>query len=168
MYPSITQGHMYSQASYQPAMLAQDYRVNPRSLYGTYRVPGVGTNPQLISSESVYPGVVQYPSEMSQQQIMGMSSNTSRARVVPTNTGAPHIRPADCGSISSQSSSISNPNDVSLYSHSSNPVARPPQLVYENLTNSIITLPPRQLLPPPLDVSLLYCDGCDMLYSVEF
>ena len=181
IYPVITQGHMYSQAFYQPAMLGQHYGVNPRPLYNPYTLPGVSTkplysppvaqgaatNPQLISSKSVYPGVFQYPSGMSQQQIMGMSSNTSRARVVPTNMGAPHIRSADnTNSISFQSSSISNPNDVSLYSHSSNSVAGPPQLVYENLNNpsSSLRLIPSLLLPP---VSLVYCNSCDMLYSVE-
>ena len=181
IYPVITQGHMYSQAFYQPAMLGQYYGMDPRPLYNPYKlpgvstkplyspsaVPGVGTNPQLISSKSVYPGVIQYPSGMSQQQIMGMSSNTSRARVVPTNMRAPHIRPADSHSVSFQSSSISNPNDVSLYSHSSNPVAGPPQLVYENLNN-----PSSSLLPPSSPpsffsaVSLIYCDSCDMLFSV--
>ena len=181
IYPVITQGHMYSQAFYQPAMLGQDNRVDPRPLYNPYKLPGVSTkplyspsavpavstNPQLISSESVYPGVLQYPSGMSQQQIMGMSSNTSRARVVPTNMGAPHIGPADnTNSISFQSSSISNPNDVSLYSHSSNPVAGSPQLVYENLNNPSSSLP-SPTLAPLLDVSLLYCDSCDMVYSVK-
>ena len=149
VYPVITQGHMYSQAFYHPAMLGQYYGVNPRPLYNPYELPGVstkplyspsaaqgaGTNPQLISSKSVYPGMIQYPSGMSQQQIMGMSSNTSRARVVPTNMGAPHIGPADSGLISFQSSSISNPNDVRSYSHSSNPVAGPSHLVYENLNS---------------------------------
>ena len=184
IYPAITQGHMYSQAFYQPAMLGQNYGVNPRPLYNPYKLPGVstkplyspsavpvaGTNPQLISSKSVYPGVFQYPSGMSQQQIMGMSSNTSRARVVPTNMEAPHIGPADNtngGSISFQSSSISNPNDVSLYSHSSNPVAGPPQLLYGNLSNASSSLPPPPLPPSsPVSfnyVSLPYCDSCDML-----
>ena len=178
--PVITQGHMYSQAFYQPAMLGQYHGLNPRPLYNSYKLPGVstkplyspsaapgvGTNPQLISSKSVYPGVFQYPSGMSQQQIMGMSSNTSRARVVPTNIGALNIGPADSHSISFQSSFFNNPNDVSLYSHSTNPVAGPPQLVYENLNNPSSSLPPSS---SSLDiVSILYCDSCDMLYSAKF
>ena len=165
IYPVITQGHMYSQAFYHPAMLGQDYRADPRSLYGTYGVPEVGTNPQLISSKSVYhPGVIQYPSGMSQQQIMGMSSNTSGARVVPTNMGAPHTGPADNtngGSISFQSSSISNPNNVGLHGHSSNSVAGPPQLVYENLNSHSRSVPPPSS-PTYIDVSLLYCDSYDI------
>ena len=179
IYPAITQGQMYSQAFYQPAMLGQYYGMDPRSSYNPYKLPGVstqpfysssvvprvGTNPQLISSKSVYPGMIQYPSGMSQQQIMGMSSNTSRARVVPTNMGVPHIGPADSRSVSFQSSSISNPNDVSLYSHSTNPAAGPPQLVYENVNNPSSSLPPQPRLL--IGVSLLYCNSYDMLYSAN-
>ena len=124
----ITQGQMYQQTFNQPAMFGQDNRVDPRPLYSPYTVLGAGTNPQLTSSKSVNPGVIRYPSGMPQQQIMGMSSNTSRGRMVPSNRGAPYIGPADntsSRSVSFQSSSVSNPNNVSLYSHSTNPTVVP-------------------------------------------
>ena len=93
-----------------------------------YMVPGTGTNPQLSNSLGNYLGMMQNPSGMPQKQIMGMSSNTSRGRMVPTNRGAPYIGATDntnSHSVSFQSSSISNPNNVNLYSHSTNPSAVP-------------------------------------------
>ena len=167
----ITEGQMRSQAFNQPAMFGEDKRVDPRPLYSPYTVLGGGTNPQLNSSKSVYPGVTQYPSGipqqqimgmssnyspymvpgtdtkpqlsnslgnylgmmqnpsgMPQQQIMGMSSNTSRGRMVPTNRGAPYIGATyntNSRSVSFQSSSISNLNNVNLYSHSTSAAAAP-------------------------------------------
>ena len=150
--PVITEGQMYPQAYNQAVMFGQDKRVDPRSLYSPYTLPGADTNPQLTSSKSVHP------------------SNTSRARVVPPNMGASYIGAADntasC-SVSFQSSSISDPNNVSsLYRHSTHPAAAPVQLADENVnrTNSplhtTLSLPlslPLSLLrlPPPL-VSILY------------
>ena len=102
------------------------------SNYSPYMVPGTGTNPQLNNSMGSYPGWIQYPSGMPQQQIMGMPSNTSRGRMVPTNRRAPHVGAADntsSRSVSFQSSSISNPNNVSLHSRSTNPTAAPVQLI---------------------------------------
>ena len=143
----ITQGQMYPQAFNQPAMFGEGKRVDPRPLYSPYTVLGAGTNPQLSSSKSVHPGVTQYPSGMPQQQIMGMSSNTSRGRMVPTNRGAPYIGAVDntnSRSVSFQSSSISNPNNVNLYSHSTNPATVPVCESSRPITQSL--LPP---LPPP-------------------
>ena len=145
----ITQGQMYPQAFNQPAMVGQDNRVDPRPLYSPLTLLGAGTNPQLSSSKSVYPGVTQYPSGMPQQQIMGMSSNTSRGRMVPPNRGAPYIGATDntnSRSVSFQSSSISNPNNVNLYSHSTNPASVP---VCES------SQPITQFLPPPPSPLLL-------------
>ena len=91
-------------------------------------VPGTGTNPQLSNSLGNYLEMMQNPSGMPQQQIMGMSSNTSRGRMVLTNRGAPYIEATDNTnrrSVSFQSSSISNPNNVNLYSHSTNPATVP-------------------------------------------
>ena len=122
----ITQGQMYPQTFNQPVMFDQDNRVDPRPLYSPYTVLGAGTSPQLTSSKSVNPGMIRYPSGVPQQQIMGMSSNTSRGRMVPTNRGAPHIGVADNTSSRSvlfQFPSINNPNNVSLYNHPTNSAA---------------------------------------------
>ena len=139
----ITQGQMYQQTFNQPAMFDQDNRVDPRPLYSPNTVLGAGTNPQLTSSKSVNPGVIRYPSGMPQQQIMGMSSNTSRGRMVPSNRGAPYIGPADntsSRSVSFQSSFVSNPNIVSLYSHPTNPTAVPVLSIEDILGVSFLLL----------------------------
>ena len=139
----ITQGQMYPQIFNQPAVFGQDNRVDPRPLYCPNTVLGAGTNPQLTSSKSVNPGVIRYPSGTPQQQIMGMSSNTSRGRMAPTNRGAPYIGPADntsSRSVSFQSSSISNPNNVSLYSHPTDPTAAPVLLTANILAVSFLLL----------------------------
>ena len=158
----ITQGQMYPLTFNQPTMFVQDNRADPRPLYSPYTVLGAGTNPQLTSSKSVNPGVIRYPPGMPQQQVMGISSNISRGRMVPTNRGAPHIEAADntsCRSVSFQSSSVSKPNNVSLYNR---PATAPAQLVGKNMRR--ITWgpirPPPPLLPsrrlqPPLIVSFL-------------
>ena len=109
-----------------PSGMPQQQIMGMPSNYSPYMVAGTSTDLQLSNSMGSYPGVIQYPSGMPQQQIMGMSSNTSRGRMVPTNRGVPHIGAADNASshsVSFQSSSISNPNNVSLYSHSTNPLA---------------------------------------------
>ena len=82
----ITQGQMYPQAFNQPAMFGEDKRVDPRPLYSPHTVLGVGTNPQLSSSKSVYSGVTQYPSGMPQQQIVRMPTNYSPYMVPGTDT----------------------------------------------------------------------------------
>ena len=82
----ITQGQMYPLTFNQPAMFSQDNRVDPRPLYSPYTVLGAGTNPQLTSSKSIYPGMIRYPSGMPQQQMMGMSSNCSPYMVPSTGT----------------------------------------------------------------------------------
>ena len=192
-----TQGQIYPQAFNQLAMFGEDKRVDPRPLYSPYTVLGAGTNSQLSSSESVHPGVTQYPSGIPQQQIMGissnyspymvsgagnnpqlsnslgnylgmmqnpsgipqqqimgMSSNTSRGRMVPTNRGASYIGATDntnSRSVSFQSSSINNPNNVNLYSHSTNPVTVP---VCES-SQPIIPFIPPPLPPPSFTVSIL-------------
>ena len=105
-----------------PSGVPQQQIMGMPSNYSPYMVPGTGTNPQLSNSMGSYPGW--YPSGMPQQQIMGMPSNASRGRMVPTNRGAPYIGPADntsSHSVSFQSSSVSNPNNVSLYSHPTSP-----------------------------------------------
>ena len=109
-----------------PSGMPQQQIMGMPSNYSPYMVPGTGTSPPLSNSMGSYPGW--YPSGMPQQQVMGMSSNTSRGRMVRTNRGAPYIEPADntsSHSVSFQSSSISNPNNVSLYSHSTNPATTP-------------------------------------------
>ena len=165
--PVITQGLMYPQAFNQSAMLSQEdplHRVRPHS------IPDSVTIPQLTSSErNVYLGMIQYPLGKSKQQIMEMSSNASRTRMLPLNRGASYIRVADntsSQSVSSQSSSISNPNNVSsLYSHSTYPAPATVQLTDENMNRtssplhrgllpSFIPLPPPP--PPPSLVSILY------------
>ena len=107
-----------------PSGVPQQQIMGMSSNYSPYMIPGTGTNPQLSDSMGSYPGW--YPSGMPQQQIMGMSSKTSRGRMVPTNRGAPYIGAADntsSRSVSFQSPSINNPNNVSLYIRSTSPVA---------------------------------------------
>ena len=156
--PAIT----HPQALNHPAMFGLDNRVGPGSMYSPYTLPSA-------SSEVAYPGVIQYPSEMSQQQIMRNSSNTSSAGMVPRNTGAPHIGAADNTtrhSVSFQSSSISNPNNVSsLYSYSTNPTTAPVQFTdeNENRSNSPSYTPIIPQPPPPIIVSNFiasYCKTC--------
>ena len=152
----ITQGQMYPQAVNQATMFGEDKRVDPRPLYSPYTVLGAGTNPHLSSSKSVYPGGIQYPSGMPQQQIMGMSSNTSRGRMVPTNRGAPYIGTTDntnSRSVSFQSSSISNPNNVNLYSHSTNPAVVPVCESSQPITPFI--LPPSRRLFSAVSILML-------------
>lgn len=113
--PVIMQGQIYPQGFNQPTTFHQNNKVNPRPLYGPNMA---GNNPELSSSVSAYPGVIQYSGGMSKQQIMGMSSNTSRARVESPNMGA-HIGSVDntnSHSISFQFSSIGNPNNMSTSS----------------------------------------------------
>ena len=119
VYPGVTQ---------YPSGIPQQQIMRMSSNYSPYMVPGTGTNPQLSNSFGNYLGMMQNPSGMAQQQIMGMSSNTSRGRMVPTNRGAPYIGAVDntnSRSVSFQSSSINNPNNVNLYSHSTNPATVP-------------------------------------------
>ena len=161
----ITQGQMYPQAFNQPAMFGEDKRVDPRPLYSPCTVLGTSTNPQLSSNKTLHPGVIQCPSGMPQQQIMRISPNTSKGRMVPTDREAPYIGAADntssC-SVSFQSSSISNPNNVSLYSNSTkcNPVAIP---VHES-SQPITRFLPSPSSPPVLNVSNLMRSSCDILY----
>ena len=163
--PVITQGQMYPQAFNQSAMLSQEgplHRVRPHS------IPDSVTIPQLTSSErSLYPVMIQYPLGKYKQQIMEMSSNASRTRMLPLNRGASYIRVADntsSQSVSSQSSFTSNPNNVSsLYSHSTYPAPATVQLTDENMNKtssplhrgllSSFLLPPQPRLPL---VSILY------------
>ena len=112
--------------------ISQQQMMGMPSNYSPYMVSGTGTNPQWSNSMGSYPGMIQYPSGMPQQQVTGMSSNSSRGRMVPTNRRAPHVGAADnisSHSVSFQSSSISNPNNVSLYSCSTNPTTAPVQLI---------------------------------------
>ena len=158
----ITQGQMNPQDFNKPAMFGEDKRVDPRPLYSPDTVMGTVTNPQLSNSLDNYLGMMQNPSGKPQQQIMGMSSNTSRGRMVPTNIGAPYIGATDninSRSGSFQSSSISNPNNVNLYSHSTNPASVPVCESSQPITQS---LPPQFLIPrsptsplPLFDVSIL-------------
>ena len=145
--PGSTQGLMHSQAFNPSAMLfGQDDKVDMRSLYNPYTLPMAATSPQL----TVSPRVIQYPSGMTRQQVMG---NTSRA-VAPV-VEATHTGPFDNTtghSVSLQSSPISNPNSVRLYGHSTNPVAAPVQSVegYEHKFSNVSWIPPP---PPPPPVS---------------
>ena len=109
-----------------PSGMPQQQIMGMPSNYSSYMVPGSGTNLQLSNSMGSYPEIIQYPSGMPQHQILGMPSNTSKGRMVPTNRRTPHVGAADntsSRSVSFQSSSISDPNNVSLYSHSTNPAA---------------------------------------------
>ena len=137
-----------------PSGMPQQQIMGMSSNYSPYMVPGTGTNPQLSNSLGNYLGMMQNPSGMPQQQIMGMSSNTSRGRMVPTNRGAPYIGATDntnSRSVSFQSSSISNPNNVNLYSHSTNPAAVP---VCESSQPIHKFLPrPRPRRPPPVIIN---------------
>ena len=113
-----------------PSGMPQQQMMGMSSNYSPYMVPGTGTNPQWSNNMGSHPGVNQYPSGMPQQQIMGMPSNTSGGRMVPTNRGAPNIGAADntsSRSVSFQSSSTSNPNNMNLYSHSTNPITVSPK-----------------------------------------
>ena len=125
---------VYSGVTRYPSGMPQQQIMGLSSNYSPYMVPGTGTNPQLSNSLGNYLGMMQNPSGMPQQQIMGMSSNTNRGRMVPTNRGAPYIGATDntnSHSVSFQSSSISNPNNVNLYSHSTNPATVPTQQLYQ-------------------------------------
>ena len=151
VYPGVTQ---------YPSGMPQQQIMRMSSNYSPYMVPGTGTNPQLSNSLSNYLGMMQNPSGMPQQQIMGMSSNTSRGRMVPTNRGAPYIGATDntnSRSVSFQSSSISNPNNVNLYSHSTNPAAVP---VCESSQSFNRFIP----LSPSLSI---VSNSCDILYSAR-
>ena len=124
----MAQGQMYPQAlNHQPAMFGQDNRVNQMPLYNASM--GIGTNPQLSNTMGNYPGMIQYRSGIPQQQIMGIPSNMNntngvRMALVYTEGAAndTNIHP-----VSFQSTSISNPNNVSLYSHSTNLVVPVPE-----------------------------------------
>ena len=119
VYPGVTQ---------YPSAIPQQQIMGISSNYSPYMVPGTGTTPQLSNNLDNYLRMMQNPSGMPQQQIMGMSSNATRGRMVPTNRGASYIGATDntsSRSVSFQSSSISNPNNVNLYSHSTNPAAVP-------------------------------------------
>ena len=143
VHPRVTQ---------YPSGMPQQQIMEMLSNYSPYMVPGTGTNPHLGNNLGNYLGMIQNPSGMSQQQIMGMSSNTSRGRMVPTNRGAPYIGATDntnSSSVSFQSSSISNLNNVNLYSHSTNPAAVP---VCESSQPIIQFLPSSS---SPLTLSLL-------------
>ena len=160
---NVTQGintdpqrQTYPQAFNHPAI---DNRVDPRSLFSPYTLPGA-------SSDGFYPGRIQYPSEISQQQITRNSSNTSSTGMVPQNTGAPHVGAADNTtrqSVIFQSSSISNPNNVSsLYGHSTNPTTAPVQL--DENASSLSYTPIIPVPPPPITVSnfTVIVKACDI------
>ena len=144
VYPGSSQGLMYPQALNPSAMLfGQEDRVDTRSLYSPYTLPVAATNSQL----TVSPSVIQYPSGMTRQQVMGNTSRAVAAVVEATHTGAVHNTTGHL--VSLQSSSISNPNSVSSYGHSTNPVAAPVQSVegYEDKFSNVSRLPPKPLIP---------------------
>ena len=144
--PGSTQGPMHSQAFNPSArLLGQDDGVDRRSLYNPYTLPAAATDPQLTGS----PRVIQYPSGMTRQQVMGNTSRAVAPVVEATHTGV--VDNTTGHSVSLQSSSISNPNIVSFYGHSTNPVVDPVQSVegYEHKFSNLSRLPPKSLMPQP-------------------
>ena len=134
-------------------MFGQDNRVGQIPLYDASL--GTGTNPQLSNNMGNCLGIIQCPPGMPQQQIMGMTSNnTGGVRMVSAYTG----RAADginIHPVSFQSSSISNPSNLSLYGHSANLVVPAP---VEGLRGTIT--PPIPL--PPMVIIFMYY----MLYTI--
>ena len=152
VYPGSSQGLMHPLTLNPSAMLfGQDDRVDMRSLYSPYTLSTAVTNSQL----TVSPRVIQYPSGMTRQQVMGNTSRAVAPVVEATHTGV--VDNTTGHSVSLQSSPISNPNSVRLYSHSTNPVVAPVQSVegYEHKFSNVSQLPPKPLLPTVLPPVLL-------------
>ena len=146
VYPGSSQGQMHPQALNPSAMLSgQEDRVDMRSLYSPCTLPAAATNSQLTGS----PRVIQYPSGMTRQQVIGNTSRAVAPVVEATHTGAVHNTTGHL--VSLQSSPISNPNSVSLYGHSTNPVVDLVQSVegYEHKFSNVSQLPPKSLMPLP-------------------
>ena len=146
VYPGATQGLFHPQALNPSAIpLGQDDEVDMNS---PFTLPAAATNPQL----TVSPRVIQYPSGMTRQQEMGNTSRVLAPVVEATHTGA--VDSTSSRSVSVQSSSISDPNTVSLQSHPTIPVAFPVQSVkgyddkFSNVSQLPLSLP--LITPPPL------------------